>query len=213
MTDVAIAIGGRSDRGGLELSGGNGSAGKWDALVGADDGSLPRRVIGISPGGDRPNRRWPAAKFALAAGALAARCGARVLIFGGPGEEPIGQEIQTALNGAALNLGGQLNLRDLPFFINRCDLLITNDSGPMHMAAALKTPVVALFGPGYGSLFQALHISGPLSRDSKTGGVQALQPGDLQHRALPRVDFSRRSGGKVPGTVEGGRFAQRPTMC
>jgi len=147
MTDVAIAIGGRSDRGGLELSCREDISGKWDALFASGGGDSPQLVIGINPGGDRPNRRWPAAKFAVVARALAARCGARVLIFGGPGEESIAQEIQDALNGAALNLAGQLNLRDLPFFINRCDLLITNDSGPMHMAAALKTPVVALFGP------------------------------------------------------------------
>jgi heptosyltransferase II len=154
MTDISVAIGGRSDKGGLELAGGVDSAGKWDELVASDDGSLPRRVIGINPGGDRPNRRWPAAKFAMAAGVLTTRYGARVLIFGGPGEESIGQEIQAALNGAALNLTGQLNLRDLPFFISRCDLLITNDSGPMHMAAALKTPVVALFGPENADYFR-----------------------------------------------------------
>jgi heptosyltransferase-2 len=154
MTEVALAIGGRSDMGGLELSGGDDSARKWNALVGAGDGSLPRRVIGINPGGDRPNRRWPGAKFAMAAGALAARCDARVLIFGGPGEESIAQEIQTGLNGTALNLAGRLSLRDLPFFISRCDLLITNDSGPMHMAAALKTPVVALFGPENADYFR-----------------------------------------------------------
>lgn len=154
MTDVAIAIGGRSDAGGLELPRGDDSAGKWDALIGAGDGSLPRRVIGINPGGDRPNRRWPAVKFAKAARALAARCGARILIFGGPGEESIAQEIQTAINGAALNLAGRLKLQDLPFFISRCDLLITNDSGPMHIAAALKIPVVALFGPENADYFR-----------------------------------------------------------
>lgn len=147
MTDVAIAIGGRSDNGGLELTCQEGSSGKWEVLFASGGGDLQRLVIGINPGGDRPNRRWPAANFAMAAEALAARCGARILIFGGPGEEPIGQEIQSALNGKALNLTGQLNLRDLPFFISRCDLLISNDSGPMHMAAALKVPVVALFGP------------------------------------------------------------------
>jgi ADP-heptose:LPS heptosyltransferase len=90
----------------------------------------------------------------MAAATLAARCGARVIIFGGPGEEPIGQEIQDALDGTALNLAGQLNLRDLPFFLSRCDLLMTNDSGPMHMAAALKTPVVALFGPENADYFR-----------------------------------------------------------
>ena len=154
MADAAIATGGRSDIGGLELSSRDDSAGKWDALVGADDGSLPRRVIGINPGGDRPNRRWPAARFAMAAGTLAAQCGARLIIFGGPGEELIAQEIQDTLNGTALNLAGRLKLHDLPFFISRCDLLITNDSGPMHMAAALKTPVVALFGPENADYFR-----------------------------------------------------------
>ena len=154
MTDVAIAIGGRSDSGGLELSCRDDSSGKWDSLFTSGGGDPPRLVIGINPGGDRPNRRWPAAKFAMAAATLAARCGARVIIFGGPGEEPIGQEIQDALDGTALNLAGQLNLRDLPFFLSRCDLLMTNDSGPMHMAAALKTPVVALFGPENADYFR-----------------------------------------------------------
>ncbi len=147
MTDIAVAIGGRSDSGGLELSCRDESSGKWDAMFAPSIKDPQRLVIGINPGGDRPNRRWPATRFAMTAGALAARCGARLIIFGGPGEESIAQEIQDALNGAALNLAGRLNLRDLPFFISRCDLLITNDSGPMHMAAALKTPVVALFGP------------------------------------------------------------------
>ncbi len=147
MTDVAIAIGGKSDSGGLELYRGDGSSGMWDDLFVSGVEDPPRRVIGINPGGDRPNRRWPAANFAMAAKALAARCSARIIIFGGPGEEPIGQEIQSALDGKALNLTGRLNLRDLPFFISRCDLFISNDSGPMHMAAALKVPVVALFGP------------------------------------------------------------------
>jgi heptosyltransferase-2 len=218
MTDVAIAIGGRSDKGGLELSGGNGSAGKWDALVGADDGSLPRRVIGINPGGDRPNRRWPAAKFAMAAGALAARCGARVLIFGGPGEEPIGQEIQTALNGAALNLAGRLNLCDLPFFISRCDLLITNDSGPMHMAAALKTPVVALFGPENAAYFKP-YTSPDLYRviqkpvdcrpcnqaTCRTGlCLKAISPAEVVERCLELL--------KVADSLNGQLCAENPTV-
>ena len=163
MADIAISIGGSSDGGGLELSGGDDGAGKWNALVAADDGGQPRLLIGINAGGNRPNNRWPAAKFAMAAGTLAARCGARVLIFGGPGEQSIAHEIQTALNGAALNLAGQLNLRNLPYFISRCDLLLTNDSGPMHIAAAVKTPVVALFGSGVPSTFRP-YTSPALSR-------------------------------------------------
>ena len=212
MTDVAIAIGGRSDRGGLELSCRDDSSGKWDALFASGGGDPPRPVIGINPGGDRPNRRWPAAKFAMAAATLATRCGARVLIFGGPGEEPIGQQIQDALDGAALNLAGQLNLRDLPFFLSRCDLLITNDSGPMHMAAALKTPVVALFGPENADYLRP-YTSPDLYRViQKPVECRPCNQATCPHRALSRCDFPRRSGGEVPGTFKGGRFAQRPTM-
>ena len=52
-----------------------------------------------------------------------------------------------------MNLVGQLALHELPYFLSRCDLLITNDSGPMHIAAAVKVPVVALFGPESPALF------------------------------------------------------------
>jgi heptosyltransferase II len=104
-------------------------------------------VIGLNPGGDRANRRWPPEKFAAAARKLKERCGASFLIFGGPGEEPIAQKIRDGISGEALNLAGRLTLPELAAFLSRSDLLITNDSGPMHMAAALKTPVVALFGP------------------------------------------------------------------
>jgi heptosyltransferase II len=153
MTDVAVVLGGKPDRDGLEVSRRNDGAGKWEAWVAPGDETPTRPVIGINPGADRPSRRWPAARFAVTAGELAARCGARILIFGGPGEEPIAREIQDTLDGSAVNLAGRLSLAELPYFLSRCDVLVTNDSGPMHVATALQVPVVAVFGPSDASEF------------------------------------------------------------
>lgn len=145
MMEVARAIGGRPIAPRLEMYTGDHRE-KWDRLVAE---RLPGRTgprIGVNPGGDRANRRWPAARFAEVARDLAARCGASILVFGGPGEEAISRDIAVALNGHAVNLAGRLSLEELPYFLDHCDLLVTNDSGPMHMAAALQVPVVAIFG-------------------------------------------------------------------
>jgi lipopolysaccharide heptosyltransferase II len=152
MTEVATAIGGRADDPGIEVPI-DGGQDKWDRLVAPLVRGRSGKVIGINPGGDRANRRWPAAKFAAVASELVDRIGARVIIFGGPGEESTAADIHGPLNGAAVNLAGRLELHELPYFLSRCDLLITNDSGPMHVAAALQVPVVALFGPEDPTLF------------------------------------------------------------
>lgn len=146
MTEVARAIGGRSDEGRLEISTSGGRE-QWNRLVAPFTEGRTGPLIGINPGGERANRRWPAANFTTVARDLAERVGARVLIFGGPGEESIAGEILKPLNGTAVNLAGRLSLDELPYFLSRCDLLVTNDSGPMHIAAALQVPVVAIFGP------------------------------------------------------------------
>lgn len=154
MTSVACMIGGRADDLGLELPVDSSAMRTWADLVGPVGSGGGNKLIGINPGGDRSNRRWPGAKFAAAARVLMDLTGARILIFGGPGEEAIAAAIQEALNGTAVNLAGRLSLRQLPYFISRCDLLITNDSGPMHIAAALDVPVVAVFGPEDAGAFQ-----------------------------------------------------------
>jgi heptosyltransferase-2/heptosyltransferase-3 len=103
--------------------------------------------VGINPGGDRANRRWPIERYATVGNKIAATLNARILIFGGPGEEQIAGSIQGKMKSEVVNLAGNLSINDLAYVISRLDLLITNDSGPMHIAAATKTPVVAIFGP------------------------------------------------------------------
>jgi heptosyltransferase-2 len=69
-----------------------------------------------------------------------------VVVFGGPGEMDIAAEIEQQLGSACLNLAGKTSVRGLMALIARCNLFVTNDSGPMHIAAACGVPLVAIFG-------------------------------------------------------------------
>ncbi|SBV97553.1 Lipopolysaccharide heptosyltransferase II [uncultured delta proteobacterium] len=112
-------------------------------------------VLGVHPGSIWGTKRWPLEYFAAIA-AKAAREGARVLVFGGPGdEEAMAEEtVSLAVNELSkedgksiINLAAKLSLPELAAFIGRLSCYLTNDSGPMHLAWPQKTPVTALFGP------------------------------------------------------------------
>ncbi|MEO8340768.1 MAG: glycosyltransferase family 9 protein [Nitrospirota bacterium] len=94
-----------------------------------------------------PTKRWPAASFAEVADRLQQEgCGAVVLI-GGSDERADVIAVSGTMKTPAIDLAGATTVGLLPALLSRASLLITNDSGPMHIAAAVGTPVVALFGP------------------------------------------------------------------
>jgi heptosyltransferase-2 len=104
-------------------------------------------VIGINPGAAYGSaKRWYPERFADVAGRLAAAWNAKIVIFGGPGETDIADGIERHLAGQCYNLAGTTSLRELMALIQRCSFFITNDSGPMHIAAAFGVPLVAIFG-------------------------------------------------------------------
>jgi ADP-heptose:LPS heptosyltransferase len=102
-------------------------------------------VVGVHPGG-MPSRRWPADNFIEAMRSLAGRLRCRFVITGGAGETGLGKKLAEATG--ALDLTGKLDLKGTLALIARCGLFISNDTGPMHLAAALRVPLVAIFGPG-----------------------------------------------------------------
>ena len=106
-----------------------------------------RPLIGLHPGARPPARRWPAERFAAVANRLQREFEAQVVILGGPGEEALARRVEEALDGVAVNLAGRTSLGALAVLIARLDLLLANDSGPSHLAAALRVPSVVLFGP------------------------------------------------------------------
>lgn len=105
-------------------------------------------LIGINPGAAYGSaKRWYPDRFAAAGAELARRWGGKLLILGGPTEVAIARDIEAALPGPCLNVAGTLNVRELMALIERCNFFISNDSGPMHIAAAFSVPLVAIFGP------------------------------------------------------------------
>jgi heptosyltransferase-2 len=111
-----------------------------------------RPFLGLNPGAEYgPAKRWPVESFVAAGIGIHRVTGCRWIIFGGPSDSQIAQEVSAGLGRQlaglpVINLAGQTTLRELAGALKCCRLLLTNDSGPMHLAAAVGTPVVALFG-------------------------------------------------------------------
>jgi ADP-heptose:LPS heptosyltransferase len=145
MLKIAVSAGAIPDDKGIEIFWDRSSENKWKHLL---NGETPDHIlIGINPGGDRKNRRWDTLRYAAVADQLAERFDATIFLLGGPGEENITEQVRGNMKHDAVDLSGKLSLNDLAYIISRLDLLVTNDSGPMHIGAATQTPLVALFGP------------------------------------------------------------------
>ena len=109
---------------------------------------LSTPIVALVPGGSKLPKRWPAARFAALADHLAEELGAKTLLLGSPEEAPTITAVGEAANTPVLNLiNAGLSLESLRGVIERADLLITNDTGPRHLAAALGTQAIVLFGP------------------------------------------------------------------
>jgi ADP-heptose:LPS heptosyltransferase len=114
-------------------------------LLKAHGVSPGERIACMHPGSAKPETRWPSDRFAVVGQHLVA-AGARLVLIGAPGQEPLCESLAEAVPGA-ISLAGATSLPVLAALLQRAALLVTNDSGPMHMAAALGTPVVVPFGP------------------------------------------------------------------
>ncbi|HYR95533.1 MAG TPA: glycosyltransferase family 9 protein [Candidatus Binatus sp.] len=105
-------------------------------------------LVALQLGASRVVRRWPAPSFIALARELDARLGARVLLCGGSGEQAVAAEVAAALGTRAIDACGRTSIAELGALLERADVLVTSDTGPMHLAVAVGTPVVALFfGP------------------------------------------------------------------
>jgi len=110
-------------------------------------GMKPRnRVVVLNPGAGRPSKRWPAERFRALAARLASEVGAHVVVAWGPGEEALARTI-AGQSGSRVVLGPPTNLAQLIAVLRRASLLVAADTGPLHLAAALGTPCLGLYGP------------------------------------------------------------------
>jgi lipopolysaccharide heptosyltransferase I len=105
------------------------------------------RLVAINPGAGRSEKRWPVERFHALADRLATEGEARVLVLWGPDESHMAREIALGLPGGSVLLAPPTDLGELTALLRRCRLMIANDTGPLHLAAALGTPSLGLFGP------------------------------------------------------------------
>lgn len=105
------------------------------------------RIVALHPGSVWPTKRWFPERFASLAGRLRREAGVRVMLIGGPGDAALSRSIAEASGADVLDWVGKTSLPELIACARRWSLLVTNDSGPMHVAAAHGVPTLAIFGP------------------------------------------------------------------
>jgi heptosyltransferase II len=155
------------------------------------------RIVGVHPGASVPEKRWPLDRFYEVAKVLAAREGIRVLAFIDP------QGYGASLVDIEGVVGVKVGLRELIALIQRCDLLVCNDSGPMHIAGALGVRTVAIFGSGINLWFAPLGAGHHLiTRGNATGG-ESIAPYDVAEIPTSRVLAEIRSAlGDFSGSAD-----------
>jgi ADP-heptose:LPS heptosyltransferase len=132
-------------------------------------------IVALNPGARKPDHRWPASGYGALAARLHEKLGACPLILWGPGEEEIARAVVTASGGAAL-LAPPTNLGGLAAVFRQSALVVTNDTGPMHLAVATGVPVVAVLLAEDGARW---------SHDGRFAGVAVR---DAEPAAIERVE-------------------------
>ena len=108
-------------------------------------GGPPR--VAMAPHSRWHSKNWPAVCFAEVAARLRLVSGTALFLVGGPGDVAVCREVEEALGGAVVNLAGRTTLVEMGSVLADMDMLLSNDSGPGHMAAALGVPTLMVFGP------------------------------------------------------------------
>jgi heptosyltransferase II len=155
-------------------------------------------VIGINPGSTYGEaKRWLPERFAEATERLCRTLResreqqVSVVIFGAKGEERLGREIAARLTSRSLVLSGATTIRELMTAVKRCALLLTNDTGPMHIASAFHVPVVAIFGPTDWRTTSPFGDAHAIVRQPVDCAPCLLRECPIDHRCMTRVSVEQ----------------------
>ena len=151
-------------------------------------------VVGINPGSTYGGaKRWLPERFAEVTDRLCHTIRlsrgqeVSVVIFGAKGEERLGQEIAANLSSKSLVLSGATTIRELMAAVKRCEVLVTNDTGPMHIASAFQVPVVAIFGPTDWRTTSPFGSAHAIVRQPVDCAPCLLRECPIDHRCMTRV--------------------------
>jgi len=167
----------------------------WLASAGINSSDL---IIGINPGSTYGSaKRWSSDRFAEVARRLVRRleqaesAHVAVVILGAKGEESLGKDIATQFGGRSVVLSGATTIRELMAVVKRCRLLMTNDTGPMHIAAAFGVPVVAVFGPTDWRTTSPYGQERSIVREAVDCAPCLLRECPIDHRCMTRVSVEK----------------------
>ncbi len=145
-------------------------------------------VVVINPGAAYGSaKRWYPERFAAVADFLAKERGMTAVLIGGPAEVEVGKDIAAVMQSPALNFVGKTSVRQMMSLIDAASLMITNDSGPMHVAAAFNVPIVAIFGPTNHTTTSPFTDSYRIVRHDVGCSPCMLRECPTDHRCMDRV--------------------------
>lgn len=150
-----------------------------------------RMLIGIAPGSiNSTAKRWLPDRFAQLADRFQGETGAEVLLLGSEKESAVLEEVEKLCGSTVHNLSGSVDLAQLIAVIERLDLFIGNDSGAMHVAAALGVPCVSIFGPTEFNTTYPFSISAKIVRSNVDCSPCMMRTCPIDHRCMTRVSVN-----------------------
>lgn len=164
-------------------------------LTGVRAAEISGTVVGISPGAAYGGaKRWPAERFAEAAVQIARERGASVAVFGSKAETAICDAVRERVRSAGVECVSFAGRTELAEFIERaaaCEVYLTNDSGPMHIASALGVPTVAIFGATDDVATGPTGLHSRVVREPVECSPCLLRECPIDHRCMTRVSAAR----------------------
>ncbi|HEU4594279.1 MAG TPA: lipopolysaccharide heptosyltransferase II [Pyrinomonadaceae bacterium] len=150
---------------------------------------LIRPLVALCPGSTNSRaKRWPAERFAALADRLMTDAGADVLLVGSPEESEVSETVAARMSRKPFVLTGETSLAETVALLSVADLLVTNDTGPAHVAAAVGCPVVVIFGPTNPLTTRPFSLSAEVVREPPACAPCMLRECPIDHRCMTAIN-------------------------
>ena len=151
----------------------------------------PNRFVAINPGATNSRaKHWLAERFAATADRLAEQDGFQSVIVGAAGDSETATQVQNAMRTPAINLAGKTSIAELKAVLSLCQLVLSNDTGSAHVAAALGVPTVVIFGPTEHFVTHPLSHKAAVVRHDVDCSPCMLRECPIDHRCMTHVEVN-----------------------
>ncbi len=158
------------------------------ALLRANGITNGRPLIALCPGSINSRaKRWPAERYAALADRFIDECGANILLIGSAAEEDVSLEVRRRMHNNPVMLTGKTELAELVSVLSLVDLLVTNDTGPAHISAALGRPTLVIFGPTNPLTTRPFSPYGEIVRQPPDCAPCMLRDCPIDHRCMTAI--------------------------